>query len=183
MNVINDHFNIKRIRAWGVFVFYAVSMSVFSHASLEQDTAESGANYRAVLRITHGCNGSPTVSVRVRIPDGVMRTKPKPKAGWQLQTVMKKLDEPYESFGSVITEDVRELIWSGGSLSDDFFDEFVFRASLPETTEEQTLYFRTLQECENGEVHRWIETPGSEESADDFREPAPALKLIPGVND
>ena len=157
----------------------AVSTNVYAHASLEQETAESGANYRGVLRITHGCNGSPTVVVRVRIPDGVMRTKPMPKAGWQLETVVMKLDEPYESYESTITEDVRELIWKDGSLADDFFDEFVFRATLPETDEERTLYFRTVQECENGEFHRWIEIPEPGKDADEYPEPAPTLKLLP----
>jgi uncharacterized protein YcnI len=156
---------------------------VAAHASLEQETAFSGNSYRGVLRITHGCNGSPTVTVRVRIPDGVTRTKPMPKPGWTLETVVMTLDEPYERNDAIVTEDVRELIWRGGLLSDDFFDEFVFRADLPETIEEQTLYFRTVQECENGEFHRWIEIPGPGESTEDFREPAPALKLLPGEGD
>ena len=151
-----------------------------AHASLEQETAISGSSYRGVLRITHGCNGSPTVTVRVRLPEGVTRTKPMPKPGWQLETVIVKLETSYERNDALITEDVAELIWSGGSLPDDFFDEFVFRADLPETDEEKTLYFRTVQECENGEFHRWIEIPGPGEISDDFREPAPALILLPG---
>lgn len=156
---------------------------VTAHASLEQETATSGSSYRGVLRITHGCNGSPTVTVRVRLPEGVTRTKPMPKPGWELEAVVVKLETPYERNDALITEDVAELIWSGGSLSDDFFDEFVFRADLPETDEEKTLYFRTVQECENGEFHRWIEIPGPGETSDDFREPAPSLLLLPGDGD
>lgn len=161
----------------------AIVNNVMAHASLDQETAVSGSNYRGVLRITHGCNGSPTVSVRIRIPDGVTRTKPMPKPGWELETVVMKLETPYERNDAIITEDVTELIWSGGMLQDDFFDEFVFRADLPETGKETTLYFRTVQECENGEFHRWIEIPGPGENADDFREPAPALILLPGEGD
>ena len=157
--------------------------NVGAHASLEQETAVSGDSYRGALRITHGCNGSPTVSVRIRIPDGVTRTKPMPKPGWKLETVVKKLETPYERNDAMITEDVTELIWSGGKLRDDFFDEFVFRADLPETDKEKTLYFRAVQECENGEFHRWIEIPNPGENADDLREPAPALILLPGEGD
>lgn len=160
------------------------SQSVLAHASLDQETAMSGDSFRGVLRISHGCNGSPTVSVRIRIPEEVRRTKPMPKPGWELKTVVTELDQPYESYGSTVTEDVRELSWSGGSLADDFFDEFIFRASLPEVEEETVLYFRTVQECANGEVHRWIETPASGETAEDYREPAPSLRLLPvGVDE
>jgi uncharacterized protein YcnI len=162
-----------------ILILSGLSRGVAAHASLEQETAESGAGYRGVLRISHGCNGSPTVAVRIRIPDGVRGTKPMPKPGWQLETVVTKLDEPYNSHGSTITEDVSELIWKGGSLSDDFFDEFVFRTTLPETAVEKTLYFRTVQECENGQFLRWIEIPEPDKAAGDYREPAPALKLVP----
>ena len=179
MNFRNNHNMRKLTKVWTTFLLFGLSATVFSHASLEQDIANSGENYRGVLRITHGCNGSPTVSVRIRIPDGVTGTKPMPKAGWQLETVEMKLDEHYTSYGTTVTEDVRELIWKGGLLSDNFFDEFVFRATLPDTDKSMTLYFRTAQECENGEFLRWIETPGAGENPDDFREPAPELKLLP----
>jgi len=155
------------------------SFSAFGHASFEQETADSDSTYRGVMVINHGCSGSPTTVVRIRIPEGVKRVKPLPKAGWELTTVVEELDEPYEYYDSTITEEVRELMWSGGSLSDDFFDEFVFRARLPEVSEETTLYFPTVQECENGEFHRWIEIPDPGKTDDDYDKPAPALKVLP----
>ncbi|MGY8813161.1 MAG: YcnI family copper-binding membrane protein [Gammaproteobacteria bacterium] len=179
MNFCNNNTRLKITKIWITLLLFGLSATVFSHASLEQDVAVSGENYRGVLRITHGCNGSPTIAVRIRIPDGVTGTKPMPKAGWQLETVEMKLDEPYISYGTTVTENVRELTWKGGLLSDNFFDEFVFRATLPDTDENMTLYFRTIQECENGEFLRWIEIPGSGEDVDDFSEPAPTLKLLP----
>lgn len=102
-----------------------------------------------------------------------------PKAGWEIETLVEKLDEPYDLRGAEITQDVRELTWKGGSLSDDFFDEFIFRVDLPDVDEKKTIYFRTVQECENGEFHRWIEIPNSGEE-DSLNEPAPALNLLPG---
>jgi len=169
----------RNMKLFTIIIFSCLTIKVHSHASIDQDTATAGESYKAVLRITHGCNGSPTVSVRVRIPDGVIRTKPMPKAGWELETLVEKLDEPYDLRGAEITQDVRELTWKGGSLSDDFFDEFIFRAELPDVDEKKTIYFRTVQECENGEFHRWIETPNSDEEADSLNEPAPALNLLP----
>ena len=154
-----------------------VPAAAFAHATLEQPTATAGSFYKAVMRIGHGCEGgAATQTVRIQIPDGVKQAKPMPKAGWKLETVVKKLDKPYDWYGQTITEDVSEIVWSGGYLPDNFYDEFVFRAKLPDEAD-QTLYFKTIQECEEG-VHRWIEIPEPGKTADDYEEPAPGLKLI-----
>lgn len=170
----------NKIFKWISFVIFSCfSLNVNAHASFEEETAISGNSHKAVLRITHGCNGSPTVSVRVRLPDGVKRTKPMPKPGWVLEAKEEKLDKPYQSRGVTVTEDVREIHWKGGSLEDKFFDEFVFRMELPEASETTTLYFRTVQECENGEFHRWIDIPGAKDEVDELESPAPSITLIP----
>jgi uncharacterized protein YcnI len=148
-----------------------------AHVTLETSEAPASSFYKAVLRVPHGCEGSPTVALRVQIPDGFMRAKPMPKPGWNLETVIRKLDQPYDYYGTMITEDVSEIIWSGGNLRDDFYDEFVFRAKLPDR-EGETIYISVIQECEKG-VHRWIEIPAEGKTADDYEEPAPALTLTP----
>ena len=55
-----------------------------AHATLERTEAPADSYYIAVIRVPHGCKGSPTLKVRVQIPDGVMGVKPQPKPGWQL---------------------------------------------------------------------------------------------------
>jgi uncharacterized protein YcnI len=151
--------------------------AAFAHITLEQSKAPAGSFYKAVLQVGHGCDGSPTVKIRVRIPEGVQQAKPMPKPGWELSTVVEKLPEPYDWYGTTITEDVREIVWSGGSLPDDFYDEFAFRARLPDQ-EGLVLSFPVVQECAEG-VHRWIEIPAPGETADDYDEPAPQLTLTP----
>jgi len=49
------------------------------HVTLEQRQAAVGAAYKAVFRVPHGCDGSPTIAIRVRIPEGVLDVKPMPK--------------------------------------------------------------------------------------------------------
>jgi len=39
----------------------------FAHITLENQQAAVAASYKAVLRVPHGCDGSATVAVRVRI--------------------------------------------------------------------------------------------------------------------
>ena len=148
-----------------------------AHVTLEAEKAPADSSYKAVLRVGHGCDGAATTRIRVQIPLGVRQAKPMPKPGWELTTVIEKLPEPYDWYGTMITEEVREIAWSGGKLPDAFYDEFVFRARLPDEPG-AVISFPVVQECETG-VHRWIEIPEPGKSADDYAEPAPQLTLTP----
>jgi periplasmic copper chaperone A len=57
----------------------ALSSAALAHVALEQKEAPIGASYKAVLRVPHGCDGSATQALRVRIPDGYLNVKPMPK--------------------------------------------------------------------------------------------------------
>jgi uncharacterized protein YcnI len=155
---------------------------VSAHVTLETRQAPVGASYKAVLRVPHGCDGSATTAIRVRIPAGVIGVKPMPKPGWKLDVVTGKYAKPFTLRGAKMSEGVAEIAWSGGSLADAYYDEFVFTSTLSEELESgQTIYFPVVQECEKG-VHRWIEIPASEGAAEDHSvgpEPAPGLKLLP----
>ncbi len=161
-----------------VVVLAALAHPATAHVTLETQQAVAGSTYKAVLRVPHGCGPSPTHTIRVRIPDGMTGVKPMPKAGWQLSTVNGKLAQPIsDGHGGQITEGVREVVWAGGKLLDAHYDEFVFRGTLPNMPGEM-LYFPVVQECEQG-IDRWIEIPAAGKSADDYKTPAPGLKLLP----
>ena len=147
-----------------------------AHITLETRDYPADSTAKLVLKVPHGCEGAPTTSLRVRIPDNVLNVKPQPKAGWQLATVKGKLTTPITGdHGETITESVREIQWSGGRLDDGFYDEFVFRAKLPDQPG-ATIYIPVVQECEKG-VNRWIETPEAGKNRRDYKNPAPELHL------
>ena len=150
-----------------------------AHITLERQEAAVGASYKAVFRVGHGCGTSPTLKVRVRIPDGVINVKPMPKPGWQVETVKGKYDKSYTMFHSVtVTEGVKEVAWTG-RLPDENYDELVLSTYLTDDlVPGRMLYFPVVQECESG-VHRWIEIPQDGKSAADYKEPAPGVKLLP----
>ena len=153
--------------------------SLSAHPSLQAREATVGASYKAVISIPHGCDGSPTVKVRVQIPEGVIGVKPMPKPGWTVSTVRGPYARSYPYYhGQALAEGVKEIVWSG-NLADDYFDEFVFSGfladSLPAGT---TLYFPTFQDCEKG-GYRWIEVPAPGQSAHALAAPAPGLMLRP----
>ena len=149
-----------------------------AHATLETQQAKVGSTYKAVLRVPHGCQGAPTLKVRVKIPEGFYAVKPMPKAGWTLETVVGKYAKSYDNHGTSLFEGVTELVWTG-KLDDAHYDEFVFRGTFAKDLEpNKTFYFPTVQECEKA-AERWIEIPAAGQDAHDLKYPAPGLKLLP----
>jgi periplasmic copper chaperone A len=155
------------------------AIPALAHVSLESQQAPIKSTYKATLRVGHGCEGAASLKIRVQIPDGVIAVKPMPKPGWTLETVRRPYSQPIDYYGEPLSEGVKEIAWTG-KLLDEHFDEFVFRAYLSEALKpDTTLYFPAVQECEGGKAHRWIEIPAEGKSADDYKEPAPGLKLLP----
>jgi uncharacterized protein YcnI len=153
-----------------------------AHATLEGEEAPINSTYKAVIRVGHGCEGLPTLKLRVRIPEGVIAVKPMPKPGWTLETVKAPYGQSYDDFGASVAEGVREIVWTG-RLLDEHYDEFVFRARLTDRLPAgEMLYFPTVQECDGSKAERWIEIPAAGKSADDYEYPAPGLKLLPAGN-
>jgi uncharacterized protein YcnI len=153
----------------------AVPATGSAHVTLQTREAPAGSYYRAVLQVGHGCEGTPTREIRVRVPDGMTSVKPMPKPGWTVETVHGPLAMPQAGHGRTTAEGVVEIRWSGGLLLDEHYDEFVFRGRLPETPG-AVLHVPVVQICEAGE-HRWIEIPGDGQDPDSLAEPAPSLRL------
>jgi uncharacterized protein YcnI len=148
-----------------------------AHVTANPNEAPADAYFRTSLRIGHGCSGSATTAVRVKVPDGVMSVRPQAKPGWTIEIRMRKLDKPVEiGHGRAITETVDEIAWRGGPLADAHFDEFGLSMRMPARAS-ATLYFPVVQECEQG-VHRWIEIPAAGQKWGDLKEPAPFVKVI-----
>lgn len=157
-----------------------VSTASLAHITLESRQAPAGSTYKAVLRVPHGCDGSATVAIRVRIPEGVYNVKPMPKPGWTIEAKKGKYAKSYDAgHGNVMTEGVVELSWTGGKLPDDNYDEFVFRAGLAaDLPPGKPIYFPVVAECEKG-VERWIEIPANGKKLGDYRFPAAELMIMP----
>jgi uncharacterized protein YcnI len=158
----------------------AISTASLAHITLEARQAPVGASYKAVLRVPHGCDGTATTSLRVKIPEGIVSIKPMPKPGWTIELIKGKYAKTHEaSENAKVSEGVVEIAWSGGKLPDAYYDEFVFRAFVATDVEPgKPVYFPVVQQCEKG-VHRWIEIPAAGKSIDDYPEPAAELTITP----
>ncbi len=166
---------IRILTLAAIAALYALPVS--AHVTIEQPQAVVGSTAKVTLRVPHGCEGAAMHTFKVLIPDGVTNVKPMPKAGWSLATVKAKLDKPLAGdHGASITEVVHEVVWSGGNLPDDQYDEFVLRGAMPASA--GTIYFAAVQECAKS-AERWIEIPAAGQSSGDLKMPAPRLQIVP----
>jgi uncharacterized protein YcnI len=153
-----------------------------AHVSLEQAQVQAGASYKAVLRVTHGCEGTATHTVVVRVPAGFRGAKPMPKPGWTVSVERAPLAQPYESHGRQVTDDVVQVTWQADTrqawLADAHFDEFVLRGQAP--AQPGPLWWAVQQLCEKGQWN-WSETPASGTSTRGLKAPAALLQVMPAA--
>lgn len=149
-----------------------------AHASLETGQATADSTYKAVMRIPHGCKGLPTIALTIDLPEGVIAAKPMPKPGWKVETIWGAYDKTYDYYGTPMSEGVRQIRWSGGSLPDDFYDEFVFRARLTSDLADTTVPFATTQFCPEGAQVAWTELAAPGQDPHDLAHPAPTLMVV-----
>ena len=151
-----------------------------AHVVFADPQAVAGAYYKAALRVGHGCDGSATTGITVQVPPGFQGAKPQPKPGWVVSTRKAKLAQPYASHGKTVTEDVAEIRWQAvgpdTALPDDFFDEFVWQARLPEQA--GPAWIRVLQTCVQGQ-NDWSDVPASGTSTQGLKTPAALLVIQP----
>jgi uncharacterized protein YcnI len=149
---------------------------VSAHTVADPNAAVSGSYARTAFRVTHGCKGSPTVAVTIRLPEAVLQAKPMPKPGWTIDIKTRPLDPPVEGgHGTKIHTAVAEVTWRGGTLDDAHFDEFVLNMRLPDRPGE-TLYFPTTQVCAQGR-YDWSEIPAAGQKWNELSTPAPFVIL------
>lgn len=159
-----------------------VATASHAHVTLNPNEGTADNYFRTALRVGHGCKSSPTVAVRIKLPDGVLSVRPQVKPGWTITITKRLLAEPIKGpHGATVTEVVDVIEWRGGPLSDAHFDEFGLTMKLP-VTPNKTLWFPTIQECEQG-THRWIEIPADGQKWNDVKEPAPFVRVKEIRND
>jgi len=158
-----------------------LSTGAQAHVTLEKQSAEPGSFYKAVLKLPHGCEGSPTVKIEVTLPEGFISAKPMMKPGWKIETEKGAYAREYAFLhGMTLKDGVRKIVWSGGEVPDEFYDEFVVTGFLATELEPGAVYFPVTQVCADGEIS-WSELPKEGQDLHSLKAPAPQLMLTAPV--
>ena len=150
--------------SWGL-AFLGMGTPALAHIDLED---VGGAGERQVLNFTvgHGCTGSDTLSVEIRIPEEVTSVRAVPWAYGDGEVVTSSSGAPLA------------VVWTKSAVRevDDQFYTLSMRITVPDLPFSH-LYFPAYQTCRSidGEVTvvEWVGLPGDPEN------PAPELRIIP----
>jgi len=164
--------------AAAVIVSAAAISAANAHIALEQPSAAPGF-YKAVLKLPHGCDGKATTGLSVTLPEGFIDAKPMPKPGWEIELTEGDYKKAYELHGKPVSSGLTAVNFSGGTLPDAYYDEFVIVGTLAGVEPGQTLYFDTVQSC-GEETVSWTDRPTGGEAGHHPEHPAPALEIADG---
>ena len=136
----------------GLLLALAAPLSASAHVGVSATSTAAGSSSVLTFSVGHGCEGSPTTTLAITIPEAITSVTPTVNPNWTITKVMETLDTPIaEEEGDPITERVAQVIYTATSpLAADQRD--TFELSLPLVGEEgDTLEFPTLQSCLVGE--------------------------------
>lgn len=150
-----------------------------AHVTANPNEGQAGKYFETKFRVSHGCDGSPTVAVHIALPKGMVSVKPQYKAGWNVDIKKSSLEKPVSAgHGKMATEQFDEIIWSGGTLPDTLYDDFGLLMKLPDA--EGILWFPVKQVCKEG-VSEWKNVPANMDLWHETDHPAPFVKIAPAA--
>ena len=126
-----------------------------AHIDITPTAATPGERTTFTLTVPNERTTSATVSIAIRLPDGVREPSGVSADGWTA-TVASDSGHPV-------------LRWSGSTITGDNTATFTFTATLPDS-EGTVLTFPATQTYSTGQIDRWIESADAER-------PAPAVTL------
>jgi uncharacterized protein YcnI len=152
-------------------------------AHVDATPDNTAANSYALLSfaIPHGCDQSGTTKMTITLPSELNDAQPTVNPNWTAAKVTEKLREPKKlPDGSSITTRTSRIVYTAKTpLSPELRDVLVLSVKLPDTAG-KTLYFPTLQNCEQGQTD-WSEIPKDGQDEESLQSPAPSVTVTEAV--
>ncbi|WP_417562003.1 DUF1775 domain-containing protein [Microbacterium sp.] len=151
----------------GLLLALAVPLAASAHVEVGPDSAAAGSTTPLTFSFHHGCDDSPTTSLKITIPDGIGNATPVYEGGWTIKRALRADGTP-----SAVTFTADTPIESGVEAS-------VSLDTLIDTSAAgKTLPFLVEQTCVKGSTS-WTQIPAQGQSAEDLDNPAPAVTVGP----
>jgi uncharacterized protein YcnI len=139
-----------------------------AHVSLHPNEVPTGSFATLGIRVPNEMEKANTVKLAVQVPPGFLDISTEFIPSWTSKVLTSKLAKPVQTDDGEVTEQVREIIWTGhgtqGLIPPGQFLNFPISTEIPGKAGE-VLTFKVLQYYDNGEVVRWIGSPDSETPA------------------
>lgn len=155
---------VRRVTLSGLAAAGLVALgatSAMAHVTITPSTTAAGAAADLRVEIPHGCVGSATTAISIRMPEGVSDVTASGTDRWAVKETADALtwttDEPLPDAEHAVVELSVRLPDDAGA----------------------TLVFPVIQQCEEGEA-AWTEVAEHGEGHDGLERPAPVLVVTPG---
>lgn len=161
---------IMRRFAFSVALLCSLALPAIAqaHVSLHPNEVPTGSFATLGIRVPNEMESANTIKLAVQVPPGFLDISTEYMPGWSAKVLTSKLAKPIKTPDGEVTEQVREIIWTGdgkqGLIPPGQFLDFAISTEIP-GKEGEELTFKALQYYDNGEVVRWIGGPNSEEPA------------------
>jgi len=165
---------MRKLAAGGLVLLgaLAVTAGAQAHVSLHPNTLPAGSFPTIDIRVPNEETSANATKVAVQFPPGFIDVSTGYLPGWKVQKKTRKLAKPVKTDNGTVTEEVSEVIWSGGKFPPETFLDFPISTTIPDDAVGKTLTFKTVQTYDNGKVVHWI----GPASAD---QPAPTVNVTP----
>jgi periplasmic copper chaperone A len=130
-----------------IVVFHFSSSISFAHVVVKPTEITTSARTNFVVSVPTEGN-SPTVELKLLIPEGLKSIRPNVKPGWNIQ--IKKESDNADAR-------VTEIIWSKGNIPAGMRDEFVFSAQVGD--QPTSLNWKAFQKYQSGQIVPWDQEP------------------------
>ena len=164
----------------------ALPAAAGAHVTVNPNTATAGGFTRLDVRVPTERDVA-TTKVVLQLPDGFAEASYEPVPGWKVKVTKAKLPQPVKTDDGEVTEEVKTITWSGGSIPPGAFQDFGLSVQIPDKA--GALTFKALQTYADGQIVRWIGPEGSDNpaptvtvsSGTDAAAPAPATTPAPAA--
>lgn len=159
------------------FLLFAPVPAASAHVSVNPDNTAAGSYALLTFGVPHGCDNSATTKVAISLPEEIVDATPTVNPNWTVEKVVQTLPEPRKlADGTSITKRTSQIVYTATTPLDPHLrDALVLSVKLPDAAG-KTLYFPTLQNCEQGETN-WAEIPAPGQDSHALKAPAPSLAV------
>ncbi len=177
-NTKRIRFQVLGVTAASAALMVAGAGAASAHVSVTTDNAAAGSSAVLAFSMAHGCDGSPTTKVAIKMPMGVNSVAPTVNPGWTVTKINEKLATPVKDHhGNTLTSRVDQVVYTAKSpLADGYRDVLTVSVPLPEDSAGTVLAFPVVQTCEKGET-AWVDLPADGQDPEELEAPAPSITV------
>jgi len=160
----------------GTLLAVSAPLAASAHVSVNASSAAAGSYTVLTFSVGHGCEGSPTTTLSIDIPEAITSVTPTVNPNWDVSKVSADAsDTVVDGHGESSASRTGQIVYTAKTpLLEGFRDTFELSMQLPADAAGETLAFPVLQTCEVGET-QWNEI--ASEGAAEPDHPAPTIAV------